>query len=360
MAPTCVAEPETGLTGLASLVAAEQVPPQSPHSVSLDPNRMLAFMDAMEHAEKGNSVDELQERYEAALAHATSLGEVRVRIFSTPEQAEQYEIEHAADNATRVGIFGQSHEGPYPIAVIESSDPMAELLFSSKNRLFSRFTNGLASKLGDKMRYWKDPRSGLHTDAYVEECGIERRITVGDSNKKGYGIAYMDIDGFKRYNDIDESHEMGNNVIRMAGEAIRKNIRAEDIAVREGTSADEFMIYVFGCGPEELIGVADRIRESLGEYEIPGHPNLKITASIGVSHSSEATGAVGASAKLRTLKSLADRRMYQAKSDGRDRVAPTTYTLPAEGSYQPAASYLSASSASPFPVEGAGSSKRVA
>ena len=352
MTQTCVAEPGTG-SELESILATETtpIPAQSPTSVSLNPNRMLAFMNAMEYAEQANTVDELQDRYAVALAHATALEDITVKIFTTPEQAAQYEKEHPADNITRQEILGQTHRGSspiiYPVAVIESEDPMAEQLFSPKNPLYARLTSGLASKLGDKLRYWTDGKSGLNTDAFIDECGIEKRITAGQANKKGYGILYMDLDRFKQYNDLDKSHEMGDSVIRMAGEAIRSNTRADDIAVREGSSADEFMLYVFGCNPEELIGVANRIRGALGEYEIPGHPNLKITASIGVSHSSEAKGAVGTSNKLRTLISLADRRMYQAKEQ-RDTVIPTTYNLP-EKRYQAA----SQPSASPFPVVGA-------
>ena len=362
MAPTaCLAEPAAP-SGLEVALAAQAPLTAQPSSAALDANQMLAFMETLGIADRASTLPDLEKGYEAALATATGLDDVSVKIFSTPEQAEEYEITHSTDGKTRVGIVSLANGELYSCVVMESSDPMAQERMNSSNKLFEMLTDRVASKIGDKMKYWKDGRSGLHTDAYVEECGIERRIAGQTAKEKGFGIIYMDLDNFKRYNDIDSSHQTGDNVIRMAGDAIRKSTRSNDIPVREGQSADEFMVYVFGCSPDELTAVAERIRNALGQYEIPGHQDLKITASIGVAHSYEATGKVGTSARVSTIKALADKRMYQAKSDGRDRViGPSqiihTSLTPAEGGYLPPDGYLAAAA---LPMPGAEAGKNVA
>ena len=358
----CLAEPAAS-SGLEAALAAQALPSAHSHSEALDATQMLAFMETLGIADRAKTIPELEKGYGAALAAATGLDDASVKIFTAPEQAEEYEITHSTDGKTRVGIVSQANGDFYASVMLESSDQRAMEMMSSSNPLFRMFEDRVVSKIGDKMRYWKDRRSGLLTDAYVDECGIERRIDAENAKEKGFGIIYMDIDNFKTYNDIDESHQMGDSVIRMAGDAIRKSTRSTDIPVREGQSADEFMVYVFGCSPEELTAVAERIRNALGGYEIPGHPDLNITASIGVAHSYEATGTVGTSAKMGAIKSLADRRMYEAKSSGRDRViGPSlkshTSPIPAEGGYLPPDGYLAAAA---LPMPGAAKpGKRVA
>ena len=73
-------------------------------------------------------------------------------------------------------------------------------------------------------------------------------------------------------------------------------------------------------GAADSAVLAEQLREALSELQIPfGNLELRISASIGVAHSSEASP--------EGTQALADERSYAAKRSGRDRVVSTTEPL---------------------------------
>ncbi len=125
-------------------------------------------------------------------------------------------------------------------------------------------------------------------------------------------LLLIDIDGFKQVNDR-LGHATGDDVLRALAGPIRDALRAGDHAGRLG--GDEFVVLLPGASAQDAHGVAERLRRAVAALRLPGQPELRITASIGIAP------LVDASTSLRTWIGAADRALYRAKDAGRDRIA---------------------------------------
>ena len=99
---------------------------------------------------------------------------------------------------------------------------------------------------------------------------------------KRYGLTFtavmLDIDGFKSIND-SYGHQVGDMVIRMVSDAIKKSIRNVDIAGRYG--GEEFLIILPEIDGKGGVVAAERIRKSIESIKIE-ESNIKVTISAGV------------------------------------------------------------------------------
>jgi diguanylate cyclase (GGDEF)-like protein len=123
----------------------------------------------------------------------------------------------------------------------------------------------------------------------------------------------LDLDHFKRCND-QRGHETGDSVLRAVAEFLRNRTRTEDIACRYG--GEEFVVIMPEASQENAYHRAQQIREGIKRLEIKHRPPLDpITVSIGLACSSPTLS------DSTLLLEAADAALYQAKRDGRDRVA---------------------------------------
>jgi diguanylate cyclase (GGDEF)-like protein len=121
----------------------------------------------------------------------------------------------------------------------------------------------------------------------------------------------VDLDHFKRIND-DHSHLVGDAVLCELGRLLRANCREGDVALRIG--GEEFAVLLNGVSAERAVAAAERIRSGVLRHDWGAlAPGLSVTASFGVAMVAEA-------ATKFELLALADRRMYEAKVGGRNRV----------------------------------------
>jgi len=128
----------------------------------------------------------------------------------------------------------------------------------------------------------------------------------------GVGILLMDLDHFKQVND-SAGHAAGDSVLRAVARAVRRVVRDSDYAVRFG--GEEFLIVLTNSTVEGAMRVAQALQAAIAELRAPTSEIDRVTASIGVAvfpdHGQELDDVVAA----------ADLAMYQAKRDGRDRIA---------------------------------------
>lgn len=261
-------------------------------------------------AGRSTSVAELELRYEGAFSTIFGIEDANVRVFTSQEDFNAYELEHDPSQVFTQDIYGQTHDELYNMVVINfKSRKSAKKLNSARNQNYGVFLENIMTNTQNKLKSWIDKKSGLFTETYLDEADIDKRKTSTQATSDGYGAIYFDIDQFKQCNDT-YGHSIGDEVIGYFGNIIKKNIRTDDIAIRAGGSADEFVMFTYGCTPQDLVDMAKRISNSLGEYKIPGHEDVKITASAGIAHSYEATG-------LDELKDLSEKRMrHDKKSRG--------------------------------------------
>lgn len=158
----------------------------------------------------------------------------------------------------------------------------------------------------------RDPLTGLYNRRYLEES-IERELSRAKREKSTVGVFMIDLDHFKRFND-DFGHEAGDYVLKQLGLTLKHFIRNEDIACRYG--GEEFTVILPGADIETCKERGEMLCDTLRKMDLRFRDRELgiITLSIGVALSPD-HGENG-----EAILSAADRALYRAKSNGRDRV----------------------------------------
>ena len=142
---------------------------------------------------------------------------------------------------------------------------------------------------------------------------IEREIQSRFEEKKRFdmpfGILFIDIDHFKKYNDI-YGHDVGDDVLNFVANTFIANTRPFDLYGRWG--GEEFIGIIRNINGKDLESLANRLR-SLTEHSYIIHENEKlyVTISIGATLAKE-NDTIG------TLIKRADTLMYKSKAAGRN------------------------------------------
>ena len=127
-------------------------------------------------------------------------------------------------------------------------------------------------------------------------------------------LMVIDIDHFKQVNDV-YGHLMGDQVIQFVAEKLKENIRTSDLLVRYG--GDEFIVLIENVGMERALKIAEKIRSEIYEAKSVDNvrcPDLKVSISISIGV------AIGATSWMALLEK-ADRALFQAKEQGKNKVA---------------------------------------
>ena len=136
-------------------------------------------------------------------------------------------------------------------------------------------------------------------------CAFNRRYyeDVVQGFEGPFGVAIMDLDDFKIYNDSC-GHQAGDLALEVTAAVIRDCIRQTDILIRYG--GDEFLLILPGCPIEKIRSKLEQIRARVQTTGVPGYPHIHLSLSIGgVLQTSEDT--------METAVHCASRLMYQAK-----------------------------------------------
>jgi len=131
--------------------------------------------------------------------------------------------------------------------------------------------------------------------------------------QSGFSILMMDVDHFKKVNDT-HGHMVGDCVLRSLAKTCAKVIRSNDILARFG--GEEFIFLLPHTNAAEAVNLAERLRTTLENTPVDcGDTGIDCTVSIGVATSSDGTDS------LDDVLKTADRLLYTAKEQGRNRVA---------------------------------------
>jgi diguanylate cyclase (GGDEF)-like protein len=149
-----------------------------------------------------------------------------------------------------------------------------------------------------------DPLTGLANRRRLDHDLATAAVTEAE-----VAFLMVDIDHFKAYNDR-HGHQRGDELLQTVASAISAAVRERDVVYRYG--GEEFSVLLPGADTTTATGVAERVRTAV----VGATAGLAetVTVSVGV-----ATGT--APIEPADLVARADRALYEAKQDGRDRIA---------------------------------------
>jgi diguanylate cyclase (GGDEF)-like protein len=160
-----------------------------------------------------------------------------------------------------------------------------------------------------------DALTGLANSRSVRE-NLKRMAAHAGRTATPLSVVIFDLDRFKKINDTF-GHGKGDEVLAAVGAVASDTVRASDLVGRYG--GEEFLVLLPDTMREGAMNVAEKLRQAISELSVPGM-DWRITSSFGVAVLPADAG------EPEELLRAADRALYLAKTNGRNRVE----TLPSE------------------------------
>jgi two-component system, cell cycle response regulator len=156
-----------------------------------------------------------------------------------------------------------------------------------------------------------DPLTGLSNRRHIEPQ-LVGEIARAKRHQTRFSILMADLDHFKRVND-QYGHDVGDEVLREVACRIRALLRTEDRPARWG--GEEFLVLLTDTDAGQAAVVADKLRQAIADQVVESSGGrIPITISVGVA------AYAGEKEPLEIIK-RADRALYRAKAEGRNRVS---------------------------------------
>lgn len=175
------------------------------------------------------------------------------------------------------------------------------------DRLRQRLRDGLQMAVVDPLTDLYNRRYALSHLDRVHTRAVERR--------RSYALMVLDLDRFKAVNDT-HGHAAGDEVLRAVADRLRGTLRNVDLVARFG--GEEFLVVMPDIGRDAATRAADRLRRRVSDLPIalPSGERIAQTVSIGLAMGG---GETGGAASADAVLAQADRALYVAKSEGRNR-----------------------------------------
>lgn len=173
----------------------------------------------------------------------------------------------------------------------------------------------------EKKRAQLDPLTQLFNKRMINRFLTD--VFQGDESKLvNVAAGFVDIDMFKQFNDTC-GHQEGDNILRIVADILRSLTRPGDLIGRYG--GEEFIFVLQNTDEIGAYGYAERIRseiERCGKAMSHKFHNLALTVSVGVvMYSRQYTS-------YTQMIEIADKAMYRAKNEGRNRIVMLTSAAP--------------------------------
>ena len=157
-----------------------------------------------------------------------------------------------------------------------------------------------------------DPLTAVANRKHFDQT-LDQAIAATKSERKPLTLLLLDIDHFKKFNDV-HGHQLGDHVLRLVAQLIKGSIKGQDLAARYG--GEEFAVILPATALADSLAVAENIRCAVKDKELikrSTNESLgRVTVSIGAAQLRP-----GDTAQL--LIERADKCLYAAKHRGRDR-----------------------------------------
>ena len=216
--------------------------------------------------------------------HLHCAAKLALATKSTQCRLEQFDADIAHITCSYQEVDGR----PYVLELVQRT-PAQSIVDPTESESLVAKAAGWSSKL------YRDALTGAYSRLYYEDIA---RAIIGPA-----GVAVVDLDDFKVYNDT-YGHHAGDVALEVTAEAIRSCIRRNDVLIRYG--GDEFLLILTGIPGDYLKTKLEQIRAKVEEAVIPGYAHLHPSVSIG--------GAMqGLSDPMENVVLHAENLLYQAK-----------------------------------------------
>jgi diguanylate cyclase (GGDEF)-like protein len=165
----------------------------------------------------------------------------------------------------------------------------------------------------------------LHTKAVVDaltrlysrshfDSQIRAAIEFAGRNSEPFSLILLDIDHFKKINDR-HGHATGDLILSRVAGRIQRALRKYDTAYRYG--GEEIAVLLPGTRMRQAVSIGERLRKTIDDQKFRGSNGrlVKVTVSVGVAQFEPGDD-------TEVLFERADKRLYRAKRQGRNRVVP--------------------------------------
>ncbi|MBI2923327.1 MAG: diguanylate cyclase [Planctomycetes bacterium] len=213
-----------------------------------------------------------------------------------------------------VPIFASVSEGADIVGAINVADKIGGAPFNERDvELLAVLARAVGVALQNATLYERATVDSL-TRLFVRQhffYKLEEALTRAQKGRKPLSLLIADLDDFKKVNDT-YGHPVGDLVLREVGGAIKRSVRAGDLAARYG--GEEFAVIFPGATLAEGRAVAEKILDSIRQAEVDsGGTKVKLTASLGLAELRSGDSA-------ESLIARADAAQYRAKYGGKNRL----------------------------------------
>lgn len=158
----------------------------------------------------------------------------------------------------------------------------------------------------------RDHLTSLFNRRYLEEM-LSHELQRAAQKELSLAVILIDVDHFKQINDT-LGHSAGDVVLQKVGYFVLEQVRQSDFVCRYG--GDEFVIILPDIGMEKGVERAEHLRKGIKQLfsEHADQLSGEVTISLGIAFFPDHGSTV------QTMLQSADKALYQAKHEGRDRV----------------------------------------
>jgi diguanylate cyclase (GGDEF)-like protein/PAS domain S-box-containing protein len=151
-----------------------------------------------------------------------------------------------------------------------------------------------------------DPLTQLGNRRHLE---MHVQSSLAEMRRYGwqFGILFMDVDGFKKINDV-HGHDVGDRTLKMVAATMSNSLRSSDFLGRWG--GDEFLAVLLNVRDDQLLAIGNKLRALVEHSNMPiGSTLNSVTVSVGATAADEDD-------TMDTLLKRADNLMYRSKASG--------------------------------------------
>lgn len=237
-----------------------------------------------------------------------------LELVSRHEPIKNFEYKHVGDDGftlyLRINAIPLFNDDGSFRGYLGSTSDISELVLARKHVEDVNKELGVAKEAAEKLAR-QDPLTGL----YNRRAFFEHGAAIDDMVQRYgqlYSIVMLDIDHFKNVND-SYGHAVGDLALTSIASLMKKHARTSDIPARIG--GEEFAIILPQTEMSSAVNLAERLRQAVEETSFAfENGEFFITVSLGVTECGES------SCSVEEVILRADKALYQAKEQGRNRV----------------------------------------